>query len=68
MQQPPRFVAERESDQVCIPEKSIYRLKQSPRAWFEKFTNLVLQVRFTRTESDYSVFVKHTSLPHGLCQ
>lgn len=62
MQQPPGFVAEWESDQVCILKKAIYGLKWSPRAWFDKFNNPLLQVGFTRTASDYPAFVKHASL------
>lgn len=62
MEQPPGFVAVEESDQVCILKKSIYGLKHSPRVWFDKFSNLLLRVGFTRTVSDHSVFVKHNSL------
>lgn len=43
---------------VCLLTKSIYGLKQSPRAWFDKFSSLLLQAGFNRTVSDYSLFVK----------
>lgn len=43
---------------VCLLKKSIYGLKQSPRAWFDKFSSLLLQASFNRTVSDYSLFVK----------
>ncbi|KAE8649699.1 hypothetical protein Csa_012460 [Cucumis sativus] len=36
MEQPPGFVAQGESDKVCRLRKSLYGLKQSPRAWFGK--------------------------------
>lgn len=42
MQQPPGFVAEREPDHVCILKKSIYGLRHSPRAWFDRFSGLLL--------------------------
>jgi hypothetical protein len=29
----------KESKQVCKMQKSLYSLKQSPRAWFGRFTN-----------------------------
>lgn len=43
---------------VCKLVKSIYRLKLSPRAWFEKFSNIVTTLGFVRTTSDYSLFIK----------
>lgn len=58
MQQPPGFVAKGEPDHVCILRKSIYGLQQSPRAWFDKFSSLLLRVGFKRSISDYSVFNK----------
>ena len=33
MEQPPSFVAQRESSLVCKLRRSLYDLKQSPRAW-----------------------------------
>ncbi|PHT45278.1 Retrovirus-related Pol polyprotein from transposon TNT 1-94 [Capsicum baccatum] len=42
MEQPPGFVAQRESSSlVCQLRKSLYGLKQSPRAWFEKFSTVI---------------------------
>ncbi|RDY13570.1 hypothetical protein CR513_01484, partial [Mucuna pruriens] len=38
MEQPPGFVAQRESGLVCKLRRSLYGLKQSPRAWFGKFS------------------------------
>jgi len=40
--QPPGFVAQEESfGLVCRHSKSLYGLKQFPRAWFEKFSSVV---------------------------
>lgn len=61
MQQPPGFMVEGESNKVCILKKSIYGLRQSPRAWFDKFSSLMFQFGFVRTVSDYSVFIKRSS-------
>ena len=43
MEQPLRFVAQGESGKVCRLHKAIYGLKQSPRAWFGKFNEVVLK-------------------------
>ena len=42
MEQPPGSVAQRESGNVCRLRKAIYGLKQSPKAWFGKFNEVVL--------------------------
>ncbi|KAM3291194.1 hypothetical protein P3S67_019483 [Capsicum chacoense] len=41
MEQPPGFVAQGESDLVCRLKRSLYGLKQSPRAWFGRFSSIV---------------------------
>lgn len=57
IQQPPNVVVEGESIKVCKLNKPIYELKQSPRAWFKKF-NEILTGGFTRTTSNFLIFVK----------
>ena len=41
MEQPPSFVAQWESGLVCRLRRSLYGLKQSPRAWFGRFSSIV---------------------------
>ena len=41
MGQPPGFVAQGEIRKVCRLRKSLYGLKQSSRAWFGKFSQVV---------------------------
>ena len=41
MEQPPDFVAQRDSGLICKLQHSLYGLKQSPRAWFSRFKSLV---------------------------
>ncbi|XP_052725285.1 uncharacterized mitochondrial protein AtMg00810-like [Vigna angularis] len=62
MEQPPGFVAQGESSGlVCRLRKSLYGLKQSPRAWFGKFSCVVQQFGMSRSEADHSVFYRHSS-------
>ncbi|RDX96084.1 hypothetical protein CR513_21303, partial [Mucuna pruriens] len=61
MEQPPGFVAQGESGLVCKLRRSLYGLKQSPRAWFGKFSQVVQNFGMTRSEADHSVFYCHSS-------
>ena len=61
MEQPPGFVAQGESRLVCRLHKSLYGLKQSPRAWFARFSQVIQQFGMVRSEADHSVFYKHSS-------
>uniref|UniRef100_A0A2N9E974 Uncharacterized protein n=1 Tax=Fagus sylvatica TaxID=28930 RepID=A0A2N9E974_FAGSY len=61
MAQPPGF--ESKGECVCHLKKSIYGLKQSPRAWFDKFNDIII------TESDKEVsivsqFMTSPRVPH----
>ncbi|WVZ65258.1 hypothetical protein U9M48_014654 [Paspalum notatum var. saurae] len=46
-------------DDVCLLSRSLYGLRQAPRAWFTSFANFVLSIGFTQTRSDSSLFVYH---------
>ena len=61
MEQPPRFVAQREFGLVCRLCRSLYGLNQSPRAWFGRFSFVVLEFGITQSTADHSVFYHHTS-------
>ncbi|RDY13777.1 hypothetical protein CR513_01261, partial [Mucuna pruriens] len=54
MEQPPGFVVQGESGLVCKLRRSLYGLKQSPRAWFGKFSQVVQNFRMTRSEANHS--------------
>ena len=56
MEQPPGFIAQGESGKVCKLHKAIYGLKQSPRVWFGKFSEVVLKFGLRRCHSDHSLF------------
>ena len=41
--------------------RSLYGLKQFPRAWFGRFSSMVQEFGMTRSTVDHSVFYHHTS-------
>ena len=47
------------SDFVCRLNKSLYGLKQMPRAWYSRFATHLLSLRFVEAKSDTSLFVYH---------
>ena len=57
MSQPPGFVDSAAPSHVCLLHKSIYGLRQAPRAWFEKFSSHLLTVGFTASQADPSLFI-----------
>ncbi|XP_019199893.1 PREDICTED: uncharacterized protein LOC109193507 [Ipomoea nil] len=61
MEQPPEFVAQGESGKVCKLKRSLYGLKQSPCAWFGRFSNAVVEFGMQRSAYDHTVFYKHTN-------
>jgi hypothetical protein len=46
---------------VCLLDKSLYELRQAPRAWFDHFAKFVITIGFTLTRSDSLLFVFHRS-------
>ncbi|KAL0392174.1 UNVERIFIED_CONTAM: Sucrose transport protein SUC4 [Sesamum radiatum] len=61
MEQPPGYVARGEKQRmVCKLKKAIYGLKQSPKAWFDKFSRIIGEFGFSRCQVDHSVFVQTT--------
>nr|KYP68423.1 Retrovirus-related Pol polyprotein from transposon TNT 1-94 [Cajanus cajan] len=61
MDQPPGFVAQGGSGLVCKLQKSLYGLKQSPRAWFGRFSKVIQEFGMIRCEADHSVFFRRSS-------
>lgn len=65
MDQTPGFIASGGSHLVCRLRRSLYGLKQSPRAWFGRFSSTLIEFGMTRCEADHFVFFLHSS--SGLC-
>ncbi|KAM1069409.1 hypothetical protein ACFX13_001358 [Malus domestica] len=58
MRLPPGHSQSHKQDVVCKLHKSIYGLKQSPRAWYAKLSSVLISVGFGRSNADSSLFVR----------
>lgn len=59
MDPPPGF-DEHFGSKLCKLKKSLYGLKQSPRAWFERFTQSIKRQGYVQAQSDHTMFIKHS--------
>lgn len=48
-------------NKVCQLNKSLYRVKQSPKAWFERFGKVVTSFGFLQNQVDHTIFCKHST-------
>ncbi|KAH9650091.1 protein kinase domain-containing protein [Citrus sinensis] len=56
----PGFEGNHGSSKVCKLHKSLYGLKQSPRAWFERFGNVIKGHGYSQSQADHTMFYKHS--------
>ena len=61
MEQPLWFVAQGEIGKVFRLQKFLYDLKQSPRAWFGKFSQAIEEFGMQNSKSDHSVIYRNSS-------
>lgn len=59
MLQPPGFEDQAKPHHVCSLKKALYGLKQAPRAWFDRFSNFLLEYGFICSKTDPSLFIYH---------
>ena len=52
------MIPKRHSHKVCRLKKSLYGLKQSPRAWFGRFTKSMIDFGYHQSNSDHTLFLK----------
>ena len=64
IKQPLGFIAQGESCLVYKRCRSLYGLKQSPQAWFSRFSSVVQEFGLIPSTENYSVFYHHTSTRH----
>jgi histone deacetylase 1/2 len=57
MQQPPGFEDARYPSYVCKLQRSIYGLKQSPRAWYARLSQRLHELGFVSSKADTSLFI-----------
>lgn len=57
MSMPPGF-GNSKNNMVCRLRKSLYGLKQSPRAWFEKFSQAITSRGYVQCQADHTLFIK----------
>ncbi|RVW65369.1 Retrovirus-related Pol polyprotein from transposon RE1 [Vitis vinifera] len=56
---PSAFKGNMRDNKVCRLMKVLYDLKQSPRAWFERFSKVMLIIEYRQSQRDHSLFIKH---------
>ena len=61
MSPPPGFEESFGVGKVCKLKKSLYGLKQSPRAWFEHFDKVIKHYGYTQSQADHTMFYKHSN-------
>ncbi|XP_060176220.1 uncharacterized mitochondrial protein AtMg00810-like [Lycium barbarum] len=57
MHQPIGFKDPKHPHHVCFLKKSLYGLKQDPRAWFQRFADYVSIIGFSHSRSDHFLFI-----------
>ena len=59
MEVPPSF--ELLNKKVCKLKKAFYGLKQSPRAWFSRFSKVMKVLVYKQRQRDHTLFVRHSN-------
>ena len=58
IEQPKGFADENNANMVCKLHKSLYGLKQVPRAWYERLHTYLVKIGFERTNDKNDLYMK----------
>jgi hypothetical protein len=61
MEIPSGLVSAETEGKVCRLKKSLYGLKQSPRAWLDRFRRVVCEMGYGQCNGDHTVFYRHSN-------
>ena len=66
VEQPDGFSTPEKVDQVYLLTKALYGLKQARRAWYERMDNHLIQLGFSRIQSEATLYVKVNAVGESL--
>lgn len=58
IEQPDGYVVKDKEDYVYLLKKALYGLKQAPRAWYDRMDTHLLQLGFSRSQNEATLYVK----------
>jgi hypothetical protein len=64
MEQPQGFLDSQFPTYMCKLHKALYGLKQAPWAWFTRLSTSLLEIGFSSSQVDSSLFTFHTNGSH----
>jgi hypothetical protein len=64
MEQPQDFVDPAFPHRVCKLNKALYGLKQAPPAWYTRLPQTLLEIGFSSSKVDLSLFLYHSNASH----
>jgi len=66
VEQPDGYVVKDKEDHVYLLKKALYGLKQAPRAWYDRMDTHLLQLGFSRSQNEATLYVKSCGNCHNL--
>ena len=60
MELPPGLKLPASNGKVFKLKKASYGLRQSPRAWFERFSRAMQKFGYNQSQADHTLFIKHS--------